>query len=173
MKHFFCLLVVIMFVFGLQYNAFSEDRSKIAVIDMKILQENSKGFKEIREVLRQQFEILQKKLNNEKDELRKMEEELKKQGMMLSLDAKEDKQKELVKKRRHYKYLADEFTREMKEAEIEATKKFGNEVRKVTEKIGKRKGYTLILGKRTMGLIYYDEKIDITNEVIKAYDKTK
>jgi len=92
---------------------------------------------------------------------------------MLSLDAKEDKQKELTKKKRHYKYLAEEFTREMKEAEIEATNKFGKEIEKVVEKIGKRDAYTLILGKRTMGLVYYDNAIDITDEVIKAYDQKK
>ncbi|TET21488.1 MAG: OmpH family outer membrane protein [Candidatus Aminicenantes bacterium] len=173
MKHFFCLLVAIMFVIGLQYNAFSADSCKIAVINMQKLQEKSKKFQEIRGTLRQKYETLQKKLDNEKNELVKMEEELKKQGMMLSLDAKEDKQKELTKKKRHYKYLAEEFTQEMKQAEIEATNKFGKEIEKVVEKIGKREAYTLILGKRTMGLVYYDNAIDITDEVIKAYDQKK
>jgi len=162
-----------MFVIGLQYNAFSADSSKIAVINMQKLQEKSKKFQKIRGTLRQKYETLQKKLDNEKNELVKMEEELKKQGMMLSLDAKEDKQKELTKKKRHYKYLAEEFTQEMKQAEIEATNKFGKEIEKVVEKIGKREAYTLILGKRTMGLVYYDNAIDITDEVIKAYDQKK
>jgi len=162
-----------MFVIGLQYNAFSADSSKIAVINMQKLQEKSEKFQKIRGTLKQKYEALQKKLDNEKNELVKMEEELKKQGMMLSLDAKEDKQKQLTKKKRHYKYLAEELTREMKEAEIEATNKFGKEIEKVVEKIGKRDAYTLILGKRTMGLVYYDNAIDITDEVIKAYDQKK
>ena len=173
MKHFFCLLVAITFVIGLQYNAFSADSCKIAVINMQKLQEKSKKFQEIREGLRQRHEILQKKLDDEKNEVVKMEEELKKQGMMLSLDAKEDKLKQLTKKKRYYKYLAEEFTQEMKEAEIAATNKFGKEIEKVVTKIGEREAYTLILGKRTVGLVYYNNAIDITDEVIKAYDQKK
>jgi len=173
MKHFFCLLTAAIFVFGLQYNAFSEDSCKIAVIDMQKLQDKSKVFQKIKEELKQKYDALQKKLDNVKNEMLKMEEELKKQGMMLSLDAKEDKQKELVKKRRYFNYLAEEFTQEMKQAEIDATKKFGKEMEKVVEKIGKRKGYTLILGNRIVGLVYFDKAIDITDEVIKEYDQKK
>lgn len=173
MKHFFSLLVGFMFIFGYQYYALSADNFKFAVVDMQKLQEKSKSFQEIRKALRQKYDALQKKLDTEKNELLKMEEELKKQAIMLSLDVKEDKQKELVKKKRHYKYLAEEFTQEMRQAELEATKRFGKEIEKVVGKIGKRKGYTVILGKRTMGLIYYDDAIDITNEVIKAYDQRK
>ncbi len=173
MKHFFYLLVGIIFIFIFQHNAFSSDRCNIAVIDMQKLQERSETFQKIRKALRQKFEALQKRLDIEKNELLKLEEELKKQGMMLSLNAKEDKQKELEKKKRHYKYLAEEFTQEMKQAELEATKKFGKEIEEVVEKIGKSKGYTVILRKRTMSLLYSDNAIDITNDVVKAYDQRK
>ena len=47
----------------------------------------------------------------------------------------EDKEKELERKRRRYKYLADEFTQEMKQAQLEVRKKLAKELEKVVEKI--------------------------------------
>lgn len=171
MKYFFRLLVGIVFLVCFQNYAWSQDSFKIGVVDMQKFQERSKSFHKIREELRQKFESLQQKLEVEKNDLLKIEEEFKKQSMMLSLDAKEDKQKELEKKRRHYKYLYEEYTQEMKDAELEIRKKVGKELEKVVEKIGQKEGYLIILEKRTIGLIYYGDALDMTEQVIKAYDQ--
>ncbi|MBW2125392.1 MAG: OmpH family outer membrane protein [Deltaproteobacteria bacterium] len=44
---------------------------------------------------------------------------------------------------------------------------------KIVEKIGKTQGYTIILERRTLGLVYYKDSIDITDQVVAAYDKMK
>jgi outer membrane protein len=93
--------------------------------------------------------------------------------MMLSLDAKEDKAKELEKKRRHFKYLAEDFSQEMKQAQLEARQSLAKELEKVVEKIGEKEGYTLIMEKRTIGLVYFNKALDITDQVIKEYDRMK
>ena len=173
MKHFFGLFVGIMFVFCFQFHAAGADTCKIGVVDMQKLQEKSISFRETREVLRQRFGALQKKLDDEKDELVKIEEDFKRQGMMLSLDAKEDKWKELERKKRHYKYIYDESAQEMKEAELDARKKVAKEIGGVVKEIGQREGFTIIFEKRMVGLIFSSDAIDITDMVIKAYDKVK
>ena len=50
---------------------------------------------------------------------------------------------------------------------------FAKELEKVVEKIGGKEGYTLIMEKRTIGLIYFDKALDITDQVIKEYDRMK
>lgn len=149
------------------------DNIKIGVLSMKRLQQNSAKFQKIREELKAKFNSLQKKLDSERDQITKIEEELQKQSMMLSLDAKEGKEMELGKKSRHYKYMYEEITQEMKNAEYEATKKVGKEIEKIVEQIAKSEGYTLIMEEGTMGMIYYDNAIDITDRVTKAYDAAK
>jgi len=114
---------------------------------------------------------MQKKLDEEKNALLELEQDFKKQSMMLSLDAQEDKKRELEKKTRYYKYLYEDFTQDMKDAEMEATKSVGKELEKVVQKIAEKDAYTLILERRTVGLIFYDDAIDITDQVTKAYDK--
>lgn len=173
MKKFFCWFIGIAFILGLQSYAFCAGGTKIGVIDVQELQEKSKTFGKIKDELRLKFEALQKKLDKEKAELLNIEEELKKQSMMLSLDAQEDRQKELAKKRRHFKYLYDEFTQEMKDEELEATKKVGKAIEKIVEKIAGKEGYTLILERRGVGLLYCDKSVDITQQVIQAYDQAK
>ena len=45
--------------------------------------------------------------------------------------------------------------------------------KKIVGEIGDKEGYTLILEKGTVGLMYYKDSIDITDKVIAAYDKMK
>ncbi|MBC8418902.1 MAG: OmpH family outer membrane protein [Desulfobacterales bacterium] len=173
MKRISLLLVGFWLLFSMQNQIVWAESVKIGVLDMKKLQQNSVTFQKIREELKQRFNTLQKKLDTERAQIAKIEEELQKQSMMLSLDAKEDKEMELGKRTRHYKYMYGEVTQEMKDAEFEATRKVGKDIEKVVEKIAKKEGYTIIVEAGTVGLVYYDNVIDITDRVIKAYDDRK
>lgn len=173
MKRISLLLVGFLLLFSLENQVVWAEGAKIGVLDMKKLQQNSVTFQKIREELKQRFNTLQKKLDTERAQIAKIEEELQKQSMMLSLDAKEDKEMELGKRTRHYKYMYGEVTQEMKDAEFEATRKVGKDIEKVVEKIAKKEGYTIIVEAGTVGLVYYDNVIDITDRVIKAYDDRK
>ena len=146
---------------------------KIGVVDLQKFQKNSKAFQKTGAVVKKKFDEMQGKLDQERDALSKLEDEFKKQSAMLSLDAQEDKKKELEKKRRHYKYLYDEYTQEMKDTEVEAIHKIMQELEKIVGKMAEKEGYTLILERRVLGLIYYDDAIDITDRVTEAYDKSK
>lgn len=167
------LILVLLAAAAFPWSVSEAARAKIAVVDMQRFQEKSKNFQKIAAELRQKYEALRQKLNQEKEALVKLEEEFRRQSMMLSLDAREDKQRELEKKSRYLKYLQNEYTQEMKGAEFDARRRVTQEVAKVVKDIGRKKGYLLILDKGTIGLIYADDTIDITDEVIQAYDKGK
>ena len=173
MKKFLQVLLGAVFLFSMQYTGAFAGDIKIGVLDMKRLQQRSTNFQRIKEGLKKKYNVFQKKLDAEKNQIQKLEGELQKQSMMLSLDAKEDKAMELQKLTRHYKYMVGEVTQEMKDAEFEATRKVGKQIEKIVEKIGKKQGYTVILEDGTVGLVYYDGAIDITGQVIKAYDQMK
>ena len=173
MKHLLRLILGLLIIFSFQFDALGTDYSKIGVVDMQKFQKNSRAFQKTREELKKKFGAMQKKLDEEKRALLKIEEDFKKQSMMLSLDAQEGKKRELEKKRLYYRYLHEDFSQEMKYSEMEATKAIGKELEKIVQKIGKKEGYMLILEKRMLGLIYYSDTIDITEQVTKAYDKMK
>ena len=149
------------------------DAGKIGVVDMKKFQKKSKVFLETSMVLKKEFESMQKKLDDERMAYQKIEDDFKKKSMMLSLDAQGDQKRELERKKRHIKYLAEDFAQEMKYMEMEARMKIVREISKVVSKIGKNEGYTLILEKSSLGIIYSSATIDLTDRVVEAYDGMK
>jgi len=144
---------------------------KVGVVDLQKFQKNSKAFQRASLVVKKRFDEMQLKLNDERNTLGKLDEELKKQSMMLSLDAQEDKKRDFEKKQRQFKFMYDEYSQEMKETEMEAIKKVMKELEKVVEEMGKKEGYTIILERRTLGLLYFNNTIDLTDRVTEAYDK--
>jgi outer membrane protein len=173
MKHVFRLFLGMLILFVFQYNVLAAEQYKIRVVDIQKVQSRSKSFQRAAAILREKLNTKQKILDEEKRKILKMEEEIQKQSMVLSLDAREDKKREFAKKKRYYKYLYEEFKQEVKDAEIEATKKVSKELEKAVKGIADKEGYVLIFEKRTIGLVYYDDSLDITDQVIKAYDELK
>jgi outer membrane protein len=144
---------------------------KIGVVDLQKFQKNSKAFQKASVSVKKKFEDMQQKLNDERNAVGRLDEEFKKQSMMLSLDAQEDKKRELEKKQRQFKFMYDEYTQEMKETEMDAIKKVMKELEKIVEKMAEKEGYTIILERRTLGLLYFNNAIDLTDRVTDAYDK--
>ena len=171
MKYFFRVAVVGLFVLFFQQNAFCA--TKIGILDMQKLQKESKNFKKVAKRFEQKFESLKKKIKKEQDILRKAEEEWGKQSSILSAEARETKRRELEKKRMNYKHVAEDYASQLRSAELEVQKEVGKDLDKIVKDIGDKRGYTLILEKRTIGLVYYTDGLDITDEVIKAYDALK
>jgi outer membrane protein len=116
---------------------------------------------------------MKKKLDEEVKDLQKLEEEFKKQSLMLSLDAQGIKKREVEGKKRYIQFLRNDFSQEMKETDLENSRKILKELEKIVGKIAKDEGYTLIFERKGVGLIYAAEAIDITDKVIKAYDRLK
>ncbi len=171
MLRFVMRIVLLLTVLGvLAGSAYAADL-KIGVVNVKVFQEKSVAFQKIRDQLKVKFEALQKKLEEEKQALMKLEEDFRKQSMMLSLDAKDDKRNELEKKRRYYKYLYEDLSEQMKDAERDATRRVLQELEDVVKGIAEEEGYTLIIERNTPGMIHVDESVDITDRVIQAYDR--
>lgn len=172
MKKFFIIFLFMVFTLPLLPAPASAD-VRIGVVDFDVLQEKSAEFQKVRDQLQKRAEELKAKLAKESNELGKLEEEYQKQSMMLSLDAQESKRKELEKKRRHYNYLFEEYNRELREAEVEATRTMARRVRSVLGDIGRAGGFTIILDRDSPGLLYDGGAVDLTGEVAKAMDKSR
>jgi len=171
MKGLIGVLLGLLTMVFLQPAPLAAQNVKVGVVDLQKFQKNSKAFQKASVGVKKKFDDMQQKLSDERNTVAKLDEELKKQSMMLSLDAQEDKKRELEKKQRQFKFMYDEFSQEMKDTEMEAIKKVMKELEKVVEKIGEKEGYTIILERRTLGLLYFNNTIDLTDRVTDAYDK--
>lgn len=171
MKLFTRLIPAVFILFFFCGNALAD--SKIGVFDLEKFQKKSVRFQKTVATMKNKANDMQAKLDREKAAANQLEEEFEKQKMMLSLDSQEDKRLALEKKKRYVKYLFEDFSYEMKAAEMEVSNRLNRELGKIVDAIGAKEGYTLILERRGLGLVYYNSAIDITDRVVKIYDSEK
>ena len=173
MKNFLRITPILFFLFFFQANAVGAAPIKIGVLDLQKFQANSKAMQIETQKLQKKYDDMKKKLEDEVKDLQKLEDELKKQSLMLSLDAQSSKKREVERKQRYIQFLRNDFTQEMKDTDQENTQRVLKELEKIVGKIAKDGGYTIILERKSLGLIYADESTDITDLVVKAYDSMK
>ncbi len=102
-----------------------------------------------------------------------MKTELEKQSLMLSMDAKEDKQQEFEKKQRELGYFYQDMNDELKKAENEAKNELLNTLMTVVDKIAKRDKYDIIAERTGGSLLFVSPALDVTDEIIKELNSSK
>jgi outer membrane protein len=173
MKRCMTWVFAVLVVLALTPLAFAAGDGKIGVVDLQKVISESKEGKRLSADLKEKKDQLQQRLDAMQQELVKMKEDLDKQGMMLSMDAKEDKEKEYERKRREMAYTYEDIREEMRKAEAEAMQSILSDLEKIVKDYGEKNGYMMILERRRGGIITYDDAIDITDAIIKVYDQSK
>ncbi|MBN2060641.1 MAG: OmpH family outer membrane protein [Deltaproteobacteria bacterium] len=173
MKKLIRLLLAVLILTVVCQDALAADSYKIAVIDLQKCIDRSKEGQRLSEKLNQKKEALQKKINEKEQELVEIQEEIEKQDMMLSLDAQESKRREFDRKRRDLQYYYQDVTDEYNKAESEARKAFLKDLEGIVKKMALDGKYDLILERRSGGIIFASDVMDITEIVIQEYDKIK
>lgn len=157
-------------VMGLTASAFAEG-SKVVYIDMqKAVQATKEGGKAKKE-LESEFNAKKKKLQSSEDKLKKMQEDLEKKAMVLSDDVRAKKQQEFQEEMFAYQKLVAQSQQEIQKREQALTKPILEKMAKVIEQLSKEKGYDIVLEKTANNLIWAKKEADITDEVVKSFEK--
>ncbi len=109
------------------------------------------------------------KLSAEIESLQKALEE----QVMLSPEKKKEKENVINEKMEIYQRMALSAKKEISKKESEVTEPLIKKIRDIIDKIGKEKGYTLILEKNYSSVLYGSPEIDITSQVIKELNEQK
>jgi len=144
---------------------------RIAFIDVQRVLARSAAGVAAREALEREKAGMQKEMDSKRVELEKLREELEKKGALLTPEVRRDKQELFERKRRDAARLADDFQKELEKKEGMLLQKVLQDVSGIIERVGKEKGYYLIVEKRGAGVIYATAEADLTDEVIRAYDR--
>jgi outer membrane protein len=147
--------------------------TRIGYVDVQKVLVRSVAGVAAREQLERESSGMQKDAENRRTEIEKLREELDKKGLVLSAESKREKEDTLQRKVRDYNRLREDLTKELQRKEQQMVNKIGLEVVGVIEKLGKERGFLLILERRNAGVMYGDSEADITDEVIKLYDLEK
>jgi outer membrane protein len=144
---------------------------RIAFIDVQRVLARSAAGVAAREQLEREKATMQKEMDGRRVELEKLREEIEKKGALLTPDARRERQEQFERKRRDAARLADDFQKELEKKESVLLQKVLQEVSGIIERVGKEKNYYMIVEKRNAGVLYAATDADLTDEVIRAYDR--
>jgi outer membrane protein len=171
-------IVAVLFIFSFIFNiqeAVSAEAPKIGYINAIKIFESTKAGKKSKATLEEYIKARQKIVDQEEEEIKKLEEELTRQGSVLSAEAKKEKEVVFQKKLAQYQKKAVDLNREIQEKKAEVLKEFNNILEEVVKKIAEKEGYQVILDKNPdIGtVVYMSSSLDITSKVIEETDKFK
>jgi outer membrane protein len=145
--------------------------AKIGYIDVQRVLARSAAGVAAREQLEKERATIQKDMDGRRQELEKLRDEIEKKGALMTADARRDKQEQFERKRRDAARAADDYQKELEKKECQLLQKVLQEMGGVIEKVGKEKNYYMIVEKRNAGVLYAATDADLTDEIIRAYDR--
>ncbi len=166
------LLYLIVVLFSLQSAVARADSEKIGFVNAQKVLESSKEGKLVQEKMEEYVLTRQKVIELEEKELRQLEEELSRQGSLLSPEAKRMKQTEFQGKLVEYQKKARELNKEVQDKKIESLRKFNKKLEQAVREIAEKNGYLMVLDKDNEGgsVLFSKESHDITAQVMERLD---
>jgi outer membrane protein len=144
--------------------------AKIGVIDVeRVISESAAGKEAFLKLKKLQDRKVEEAKKFEED-LMAMEKQLGEQRFILSDEKLKELQKVYEDKQISYKRFKDDTERGLKTARDEELKKLEEKIFPIINKVGKDQGYVLLFNKFNSGLVYADEAVDITDEILRQFN---
>ncbi|MCD6533503.1 MAG: OmpH family outer membrane protein [Deltaproteobacteria bacterium] len=166
----FTVIAMGMLIMSLTSAQAAEQGFKFGYIDLQKVMALSAQGEIAKGKMQAKQEELRTELQKKQAEVSTLKEELERQGMMLSPEKRKEKESTYQKMVRDFKLFVSDSEKDMKSLEGEFLKKMLKELEVVTDEFAKAGNYQLLLEKRG-GIIYAAEANDVTDALIKAYDK--
>lgn len=123
-------------------------------------------------VARAQFKVrlqrVQAQLEQEQGEVQGLKDEIEKKGSLMQPEQRQNVENEYAKKLRDFQADYKTSSEELQARDKEMTGAIVRDLAAVVRQIGQRDGYTMVLEKG--GLLWASQSVDITDQVIRAYD---
>ena len=141
---------------------------KIAYVDLqRALNEIDEG-KGAKANLKREFDQKQKMLDEKKSEFDRLRGEFEKQAMVMSEQARKDKQSELERKGGELQGYFVQLQKELSEREREATRGIFDKMHTIVREIADSEGVAMVI--QAEALVYATPSLDITNELVRKYN---
>lgn len=139
---------------------------KVAVIDLQEVLQKCEPGQEAMEDLEEEYKSMQSRLEKKKSAIDQLREEMEKQALVLSQEAKIDKEAEYKDKVREWKDLYQKYQKKMQLKREQLRQPIIEKIVEVVKDYGKSNNYTLIMDTQNSGVIYNEQGIEITNKII-------
>lgn len=148
------------------------DGVKLGTVDVQKVLLTSDTGKAAKEQLSAKIAKHEVEKNTREDELKKLKTELEKQNIILNESARNAKEKDYQQKLKEYQRFIKDVNDELQAKDEELKNRIIDEALKATQEFGKKNGFTYIFVKSEM-MMYMDEKVDVTDEIVRLLNGKK
>ena len=145
--------------------------TKIVYIDsQKILNESLAGkeaYKQLSTLKDQKASEIEKKQNK----LKTMADQLQAKSATMTVTAREDLEAKYDKELKDYNRSVKDAQDDLRRKEMEFLKPFSKDLDEIIKAYSEKNNIDLVLDKQNPAVVYANPKIDITNQIITAFDK--
>jgi outer membrane protein len=152
---------------------FAAEMVKVAVLNQQLVIEKSKAGKRALEELKAYATTRQKIINSDDQELKELEQTV--QNEKLSETAKQEKQAQFQAKLEAYQRRLADFNREIQQKQREMVAEYSKKVQEAAQAVSQKEGFTAVIDRGNEAMmkivIYYQPGLDITDQVVKEFDR--
>lgn len=165
------ILSLILVSLGVCSSVLASADIKIAVVDLQKALQSVESGRKAKSTLEREFNDKKKQLQAEEEAIKKMSEDFKKQSMVLSDEAKNRKQQEIQERLVKYRELFGKSQFDIQNRERQLTEPIITKLKGIVDDMGQKQGYTIILEKNDNNVLFSQPKDDLTEDVIKTFNK--
>lgn len=167
MSHFKNMFLPLVFItMFISAPVFAE--TKIGAVNINKLMEQAPQAQLATEEMKAQFSTRETELLAERDAIKSLEEEYKKNSDVISKTEKDNMEKKIRDRLRDFKRKSDTFTEDFSIARNEALKQIQTEVYKAIVELAETEKYDLIVSE---SVLYASTNVDITDKVLEKLKK--
>jgi outer membrane protein len=146
---------------------------KIGYVDLQRAIQGTTTGKKAKADLEAEFNKKQKEIQKKEADLKKMQEDLEKKKLALTEEVLAKKQAELQQEMGAYRQFVGDSQMNIQKRERELTGPILQKLEKIIAKLAEDGGYTMILEKGGQGVLWAKKDVDLTDQVVSAYEKSK
>jgi outer membrane protein len=148
----------------------SRAEQKIGYVNLQQAVNEVEEGKAARAALKKEFDQKQKMLDDKQTEFKKLTEDFEKQAVVMSEDAKRDKQADFQRRYVELQGLFAQMQKELSDREREMMKGIFDKMEVIIKEIADAEGFTFVFEQQNAGLIVAPPANNLTSELVRKYN---
>lgn len=161
--------ILVLLALTLSVSAFAN--TKVGLVNIQKIISTIKEGKSVNKTLEKSFKSKQAVLKKEEDAIKKLQQDFQKQSAVLSDKAKAKKGAEIQKKVMEVRTKMSQFQKEIQKQEANLKKPILEKLKPIIDEVSRKEKVAMTFEVSTSPVVYAENKVDLTDKVIKAYDK--
>lgn len=166
--------MAVMIMWPYSYGSAAES-VKVGVVDQQAILERSKAGKRALEGLKEFSTARQRIVAADDEELKRIESELKKEDPSVSDAVKREKQEQFRVKFESYQRRLQDFNREIQTKQKQLVEEYQKKIDQAAAAVAEKNGLAAVLDRGSENtlriVIYAQDSLDITDQVVKEFDR--